>query len=122
MRDRVTHQPVLTGFTALSRRYNNMFCLAQHEIQCADGLKEVRFGGPQRPANIRIHGTIYRKVFAASDAAPLRYLIIDPKARLEVGKVQGPEKRTMQELERVLMPENEHFCKRKTIVFSAAWR
>ena len=62
--DATCNGPKLTGFSACSRRFNHLFCLAQHEVQSSTSVKEMRFGNELRPSNIRIHGTMCRRVFS----------------------------------------------------------
>ena len=57
-----TRKPQLQGFSAVSRRYNALFSLAQHEIQSLGQEREVHLNTWGKPANVRIHGTMYRKV------------------------------------------------------------
>jgi len=103
-----TNQVMKTGFTALSRRYNNIFCLAQHEIQSCGTDKECKFGNVLSPANIRIHGTMYRKVFAATDDVPLRYLLIDPLERTARAASLALHKGTVTKLESLIIPKNPY--------------
>ena len=95
-----------SSFSALSRKYNSLFALAQHEIQSNTLQREIKLNLPHAPANIRIHGTMYRKVFSAGTASPLRYLIFDPKARDGVANAQGLERRVVKELEQHLLANN----------------
>ena len=71
----------MTGFSHESRRYNNLFCLAVHEVQSSDDTREIKMNSPMMPANVRLHGTMYRKVLSTTDNKPLRYLVVDPLER-----------------------------------------
>eukprot|EP00959_Pyramimonas_sp_CCMP1952_P358153 7499313-Pyramimonas_sp.AAC.1 len=67
-RRRYTHAPRLAGFTAVSRRYNNLYALAVHEIQSAGPTKELRFGNYLRHSNARMHGIMHRRLLSAQDS------------------------------------------------------
>ena len=55
--DAKTNTSKLTGFSTMSRRFNALYALAQHEIQCgAGGEKELHLNNPFKPANIRAMG------------------------------------------------------------------
>jgi hypothetical protein len=82
--------------------------LAQHEIQCSGGEKELKLAGPMWPANIRIHGTMYRRIFGASDSVPLRYLIHDPKECDAVAQRHGLQKHLVRQLDTIVVPRNDH--------------
>ena len=97
-----------TGFSRLSRRFNALFALAQHEVQCSGGEKEVRLHTPFKPANVRIHGTMYRRIFTAGDSVPLRYLIYDPQERDNVAQTHGLAPKLVKQLEALLVPRNDH--------------
>ena len=103
-----THRPLLTGFSASSRRYNNMFCLAQHAVHSASLPKELRFGGPQRPANIRIQGTMYRMVHSAAEKTPLRYLLVDPREQADMAQLHNLDTKTLKRLQTLLVSHNSH--------------
>ena len=106
--DAATNAPRLTVFSAASRRFNNMFCLAMHEIQSSTAEREARFGNELRPANIRIHGTMYRRIFSAEEITPVRYLIIDPNERTAAASRQGLRTTTLRALEKAILPHNTH--------------
>eukprot|EP00959_Pyramimonas_sp_CCMP1952_P039923 834759-Pyramimonas_sp.AAC.1 len=110
LHDAKTNAPALTGFTAASRKYNALFALAQHEIQSSTAEKELRFGDARKPSNIRIHGTMYRRVFTCTDQVPLRYLVIDPRERLAAAAQHGLPRHMVQRLERLIVPRNEHMA------------
>ena len=61
-----------------------------------------------KPANIRIHGSMYRKVHAASDSCPLRYLVVDPLERLQRAEELKLDKKTVQSLTDMLEYRNPH--------------
>ena len=98
--------PRLTGFSAMSRRYNNLFTLAVHEIHSTTSERELRFGNELRPSNVRIHGTMYRRIWTCADNTPLRYLVFDPKERAAQGKLQHVDLKVLKKLERLLLPRN----------------
>ena len=104
----------LTGFSAVCRRFNNMFTLAAHEIQSSSDDKEMRVGNALRPANIRIHGTMYRRVFSAEDVTPLRYLVIDPAERSRQALSQNLDLRLLRSLEKLVLPHNPYMQHIKT--------
>jgi len=106
--DSHTNAPRLTGFSAHSRRYNNMFCLAVHVVHSSSAQKEFRFGNELAPANIRIHGTMYRKVLSCEEKTPVRYLLIDPEERLEAAGHQSLQVQLVKTLEKAIIPNNEH--------------
>ena len=97
-----------TSFSALSRKYNSLFALAQHEIQSNTLEREIKLQTPYAPANIRIHGTMYRKVHSAFSQTPLRYLIFDPKARETVATQQHLKIPTVKALEKELLLHNPY--------------
>ena len=80
--------PLGSRFSALSRKYNSLFSLAQHEIQSNSLEREIKLHTPHAPTSIRIHDTMYRKVHSTTSATPLRYLLFDPKARGTVANQQ----------------------------------
>ena len=47
--DSRTNAPRLTGFSAMSRRYNSLFSLAMHEIHSTTAERELHFGNELRP-------------------------------------------------------------------------
>ena len=95
------------SFSAASRMYNNLFALAAHEIQSTSEEKEVYFGNVRhKPANIRIHGTVYRKIYTAADLCPLRFLLVDPKARSGNASKLGLEQAVVRKLECGLLRHN----------------
>ena len=106
--DKQTGSALLTGFSAASRRYNNMFTLAAHETQSTAAEKELHCGNHLRPSNIRIHGTMYRRVFSAAETTPLRYLVVDPAERARQGKQHGLDATILRHLEQELLPHNPH--------------
>ena len=91
------------SFSALSRRVNNLFCLAQHVVQSSSDERELHLAAPGRPANIRIHGTMYRKIFTAADAAPLRCLIVDPLERTKAAATLELRPAIVEPIERFLL-------------------
>ena len=106
MRDSVTNEVITTGFSAASRRYNALFCLAAHEVQASNAEKEVRLDTPFAPSNIRIHGTMYRRVLAMTETNPIRYLVVDPAQRQVTAKDKGLNKTTVMQLENLFLPHN----------------
>ena len=91
------------SFSAMSRRVNDLFCLAQHVAQSSSDERELHLAAPGRPANIRIHGTMYRKIFTAADAAPLRYLIVDPLERTKAAATLELRPAIVEPIERFLL-------------------
>ena len=85
-----------------------MFCLATHEIQNSNSGKELRVGNKLAPANIRIHGAMYRKTFAITELTPVRYLLVDPRERAVAAGKAGLPKTILQSLERNIAPHNCH--------------
>ena len=85
-----------------------MFTLAAHEIQSTTTEKELHCGNHLRPSNIRIHGTMYRRVFSAAETTPLRYLVVDPAERARQGKQHGLDATILRHLEQELLPHNPH--------------
>ena len=61
---------------------------------------------PHRPANIRIHGTTYGRIFVANDFCLLRYQIHDPKERDAVDQNEGLPKELVHELQNLIVPRN----------------
>ena len=59
--DAHTGEQLRTSFSAQSRKYNCLFALAQHEIQSSTLQREIKLSTPYSPANVRIHGTMYRR-------------------------------------------------------------
>ena len=104
--DARTNNPRITGFSAMSRRYNNLFSLAMHEIQSTTSERELHFGNELRPSNIRIHGTMYRRIWSCTDATPLRYLVLDPTARTERAREQHVKINLLRQLEKLILPQN----------------
>ena len=105
-RDPRTNDVLLTGFGAQSRRYNALFSLAVHEVQASNDEKEVRIHSPYTPANIRIHGTMYRRVLSAAESNPVRYLVVDPSERLKVATAHGLDQKVVDQLEKTLLAHN----------------
>ena len=60
------------------------------------------------PANIRIHGTMSRRILGASDSVPLRYLIHDPKECDAVAQRHGLQKHMVRQLDTLIVPRNDH--------------
>ena len=108
MKDPVTGQNKTVCFGNFSRCYNNMFALAVHEIQSSTAEREVHLHTPWQPANVRIHGTMYRKVWNSDARTGLRYLIVDPQERCIKGQSLGGDKKVLAQLERILLPGNTH--------------
>jgi len=106
--DAGTNAPKLTGFSAVSRRCNNMFTMAMHEVQSTSAERELRLGNELRPSNIRIHGTMYRKVWTAEDKTPVRFLVVDPQERGKTARELGLDGRILQMLEQAILPRNEY--------------
>ena len=98
----------LDTFSAQSRKYNMLFCMAQHEIQATTVDKEVRFSGPFKPSNIRIHGTMCRKVLSCEDHCPLRYLVIDPRAREQEALKHQLNTRILKQLTAAIVHSNPY--------------
>ena len=119
--DPITNSPRLTGFSSHSRRFNNMFSLAMHEVQSSSSVKEFRFGNELSPSNIRIHGTMYRKVFNAAAVTPVRYLLLDPAERTSAGVKMGLPAHLLQRLETIILPQNPYMQSLRR-VFRAAQR
>ena len=114
-RDSKTNADKLTSFSVVSRRYNNMFALASHEIHSSTASRECKFGNELRPSNIRIHGTMYRRVRTAADQTPLRYLLVDPTERAAVAQTLGLDKKLLHNLEVLILPHNPHMQKIKRL-------
>ena len=106
--DARTGEQLRTSFSAQSRKYNCLFALAQHEIQSSTLQREIKLSTPYSPANVRIHGTMYRRLLSAEDAAPLRYLLVDPLARADVAVQQGLRRATLTRLQALLLPGNTY--------------
>ena len=104
--DARTNAPRLTGFSAMSRRYNNLFAFAMHEIQSTTSERELHFGNELRPSNVRIHGTMYRRIWTCADSTPLRYLVIDPKERDTQARLQHVDMKVFKKLEKLLLSRN----------------
>ena len=111
--------PRLTGFGAMSRRYNNLFSLAMHEIQSTNAERELRFGNELRPSNIRIHGTMYRRIWSCADATPLRYLVVDPLERASRAKEQRLDMKLLPRLEKAIVPHNAYMQELRRLSSSA---
>ena len=103
---RTTGETIMDGFSNASRRYNNLFCLAVHEVQSADTTKEIKFHSPITPANIRIHGTMYKRVLSCSESNPVRYLVIDPAERLATASALKLDKDLVRKLELLVCTRN----------------
>jgi hypothetical protein len=101
-----TGKPILTGFSNESRRLNNLFCLAVHEVQSSDTTREVKLHSPATPANVRIHGTMYRRVLSTADKNPLRYLVVDPEERRLAATGQRLDKDLVARLEPMVCNKN----------------
>ena len=99
----------LTGFSAVSRMYNGLFCLVVHEVQSSSGDKELRLGHVCRPSNIRIHGTLYRRIFDATAATSVRYLLIDSLARSDVVRKFNLDPGMVNKFEKYLAGHNPYF-------------
>ena len=105
---------VQTGFSDQSRRYNALFCLAVHEVQASNKEKELKLNTPYTPANVRIHGTMYRRVLSTAEDNPVRYLVVDPAQRQVVAATFKLDTKIMEQLESILVPGNEHMqCVRR---------
>lgn len=106
--DPQTNAPRITGFSAMSRRYNNLFTLAVHEIHSTTSERELRFGNELRPSNIRIHGTLYRRIWTCADNTPLRYLVVDPTQRTTQARGHHVDLKILAQLERAIVPHNAY--------------
>ena len=86
-----------------------MVCLACHDVQSqsAGPEREVRFGNQLRPSYVRIHGTMYRNIFAASDSDPVRFLVVAPAEHETVAAKHALNLRLLRRLERLFVPNNE---------------
>ncbi len=116
-----TGEALLTGFSMQSRKYNSLFALAQHEIQSTGPHKEIKLSTQHRPANIRIHGTMYRRLLSATDLAPLRYLLVDPLARVHEADRQGLQRPLLKRLETILLSQNPYMHKlRRSVALPGA--
>ena len=102
-KDPRTGEQMLESFSGQSRRYNKLFSLAVHEIQSSSEEKELHLHTPATPANICIHGTMYRKIFAAEEDGPVRYLLVEPQQRAQVSLKLGLQKGIVTSLERLLL-------------------
>ena len=113
--DTRTNSPRLTGFSAVSRRCNNMFSLAMHEIHSTTSEKELRFGNDLRPSNVRIHGTMYRRIWSCADTTPLRYLVVDPAERTRQAATQHVDAKLLRRLEHEILPHNSYMKELKCL-------
>ncbi len=104
------------AFSSLSRRYNNLFCLAQHAIQASGEMRELQLSTPYRPANIRIHGTMYRKIHAAAESNPLRYLVVDPQERHNTAASLNLDSARIRSFEKRLLLDNPFMKALKRVV------
>ena len=77
-----------------------------HEIQSTTSERELHFGNELRPSNVRIHGTMYRRIWTCSDVTPLRYLVLDPSGRSAKGREQNVNMRLLGKLEKLILPQN----------------
>ena len=77
--------------------------MSQHEIQATTVEKAVRFEGPFRLSNIRIHGTMCRKVHSCENNCPLRYLVIDPRERDTMAEAQRLDRNTVRQVTAVML-------------------
>ena len=59
------------NFSADSRRYNRLFCLAQHAIRASSEEKEVKFW-QRKNSFLKIQGTMYRVVFPIETPNPIQ--------------------------------------------------
>ena len=96
------------SFSVDSRRLNNLFSMAIHEVQSSTAERELYLGHEMKPSNIRIHGTMYRKVLDAAEDTPVRYLIIDPEERHVTAKKFALDLKIVKRLETIILPRNPY--------------
>lgn len=83
-----------------------MFSLAVHEIQSAGTDKEYNVRNDFKPSNVRIHGTMCRKILPVTQKTPVRHLIVDPEARLAEANAQTHDLPILKKLEQEIIPKN----------------
>jgi hypothetical protein len=96
----------MSGFSNESRRFNSLFCLAVHEVQSSDPTKEVKLHTPFTPANVRIHGTMYRRVLSSAESNAVQYLVVDPAGRRDASSAHRLDADTVARLEPLILKGN----------------
>ena len=66
----------------------------------------MRFGNEFRPSNIRIHGTMNRRIRSCADTTPLRYLVVDPRERVTNATAHNVDLKLLRRLETLSLPHN----------------
>lgn len=71
-------------------------------------MKELRFGNELAPSNIRIHGTMYRRIRSLEDRTPVRYLLVEPAERTATAASLGLRPAILKAREKEILPHNAH--------------
>ena len=86
------------SFSAPSRKYDALCALAQHKIQANTPEREIKLHTPHAPANVCIHGTMYRNVSLLRQ--PLGVFYFDPRARDAVAQAQHLDRAVAKQAEK----------------------